>query len=308
MTANLYVVGFPKAATTSLYSVLSESREIYAPSLKEPHFHAADIRSDCVSLHGTLRPFFPVVTREDYEDLYVRASQQRYRLDGSTSYIYSERAADLIAEDCPEARIIVVLRHPAEQIHSWYEYLCNTREESSHSFESAVFARRLDEVSSTTHPYLRSPRRIDYLGVQICYETALRRYYEKFGRSQVLVLFFENLVAEPRFEISKIESFLAVELPKQLPVANSHWVSKLPWLRRIVDRSSSLSSFRRSEAWQRMRSHALFSGVFATLNKSASRRQLSPETTERIVREFRQRNPHLEELIGGDYREVWQIR
>jgi len=43
---NFFIVGAPKAGTTSLYYYLDQHPQVYRSAIKEPHFFAAEIREE----------------------------------------------------------------------------------------------------------------------------------------------------------------------------------------------------------------------------------------------------------------------
>ena len=137
---NFFIVGAPKAATTSLYYYLDQHPQIYMSAIKEPHYFAAEIRKENCGPHlrrrlerdaGDLRAFLAGPMREkrfggiveDWEDylrLFANATTEEALGEASVCYLWSPTAAAAIARQIPEARILVMLRNPAERAFSQY--------------------------------------------------------------------------------------------------------------------------------------------------------------------------------------------
>src|SRR5579872_6439243 len=132
---NFFIAGAPKAGTTSLYHYLSQHPQVYMSPLKEPNYFAAEIREDNCDpvvrrrLYGEQRalrrfldgpmlgPHFSGIVSEweDYLRLFANATTERAVGEASVGYLRSPTAPSRIAEKIPEAKIIVMLRDPADR-------------------------------------------------------------------------------------------------------------------------------------------------------------------------------------------------
>ena len=141
---NFFIVGAPKAGTTSLYHYLDQHPDIYMSPIKEPcHFcyevrpenfepslreRAIQLEKDVLEyLHGPMdrkRSGGIVTEWEDYLRLFTAATTQRVVGEASVNYLLSKSAAGAIAGRLPHARIIMVLRSPADRAFSQYLHLC----------------------------------------------------------------------------------------------------------------------------------------------------------------------------------------
>src|ERR1019366_5553478 len=131
---DFFVVGAPKAGTTSLNRYLEQHPEIYMSPFKEPHYFADETRvsnfSPELQTQATLRApqfrawldgdmsetfqFFPVGQWNDYLKLFRRAGEAQLAGEASVCYLWSPTAAANIARTVPAARILVVLRNPID--------------------------------------------------------------------------------------------------------------------------------------------------------------------------------------------------
>ena len=114
MTPNLFVVGAPKAGTTTLFDILKDSKDIYTPNTKEIHYLS---RSSVIDSY-----YNPVIPKSDteYFSLFNHASSERYRLDCSPSYLYSNDALEYIGANKKTPKVVIMLRDPVERSISHY--------------------------------------------------------------------------------------------------------------------------------------------------------------------------------------------
>ena len=137
---NFFIVGTGKAGTTSLHRYLRQHPQIYMSPVKEPSFFASEIRGERLGkafrqhverrsrdLPEQLKDGRPVKPlgwlASDWDD-YLRLFQQ---VDGETAigeasaiYLWSQTAAANIHAQIPDARIVMMLRDPAERAFSQY--------------------------------------------------------------------------------------------------------------------------------------------------------------------------------------------
>lgn len=133
---NLMLIGAPRAGTTWLWTSLARNPEIFAPPIKEPHFHLADrwplggpeARAFTRPLAQFRRGFRPEVwgglmtDPDQYSALYDNAPSARWRLEGTPNYFAEgrEMAVRLAERLPPETRIVVTLRDPVARTLSHY--------------------------------------------------------------------------------------------------------------------------------------------------------------------------------------------
>jgi sulfotransferase family protein len=194
---NLFIVGAPRAATTSLYDYLSSQPDVFMSPLKEPNFFS-DQRME----------------RHAYARLFSDADGFAHVGEASTTYLANEAAPERIKRVSPQARIVVSLRDPVERAYS--DFLYSVREgleQRSISFAEAV---RAELSCPDTQPgnYLEYS---DYL-------PGLRRYEEHFGRDSMLVVFFEELLNDPDSVLQELLAFLGLDSRRSMnfPHANPH--------------------------------------------------------------------------------------
>jgi len=134
MLPNFFVVGAPKAGTTSLNNYLDQHPAVYMSPIKEPAFFAADLfeRTRQLGLAeedtSELRVFLdgPMTGRrsgvirewEQYLKLFKNVGQETAVGEVSGNYLGSGSAPGAICERIPHARIVMILRDPVERLFS----------------------------------------------------------------------------------------------------------------------------------------------------------------------------------------------
>jgi Sulfotransferase family len=188
---NLFVVGVGRAGTTSLAHYLGGHRDIFMSPVKEPHFFSR------------ARPGPTVVKDEgSYLRLFSGATHERWRGEASVSYFWDEGSAAAIRARSPDARIVIVLREPVARAHS--SYWRAVRYGETRTFLEAVRAELsapLPRNGDVAHPGYVAPG---------FYADPVERYERTFPGG-VRVLFFEEVVADPRRELRHLLEFLEVD-------------------------------------------------------------------------------------------------
>ncbi len=129
--ANLFIAGMPRSGTTSLAFWLDRHPDISLARPKEPSYYVLDLpmRERADSL-------------EQYAATFARATTERYKLDATPWYLYSEAAIRTIARDVPDAQIVVQLRNPGELLPSLHDHHVLKGYEEEEDLATALFAIR----------------------------------------------------------------------------------------------------------------------------------------------------------------------
>ena len=88
---NLFIVGAPKAGTTSLYHYLNQAPEIYMSPIKEPNYFSAKTMGD-------KHPVKPIRNKKKYQHLFENDKNSKYIGEASPTYLDDPEAPFLIHE------------------------------------------------------------------------------------------------------------------------------------------------------------------------------------------------------------------
>lgn len=194
----LFVVGAPRAGTTTLYHMLARHPAIRMAAKKEPGFF---------HLWGQGRPWRgpgdrPGIARLEAYGRLFRGGREQLVGEASTVYLYSPHAAERIAACVPEPRIIAVLRHPVDRAYSNYMQHVMQGREAVTDFAAAI-RRAPERLAAGWSPFW------DYCGMGL-YGRQLARYYDALPRSAILVLDYDEVVGPPGPLLRRICAFLGL--------------------------------------------------------------------------------------------------
>lgn len=198
-SANLFIIGFPRCGTSSVYTHLAAHPAIYGPPVKEPHFYGRVIDAALRESQASAQR-----ARQRYEATYdgQEARTARYRLDGSATYCWHDDAPARILQACPEASILVMLRDPIERAASHHGVALR---------EGAVSEGLLDAIQvDLEREEAGIHARERFVGAGR-YATHLARWQEVFGADRIHVALLEDLRANPRQALAGMARFLNVD-------------------------------------------------------------------------------------------------
>lgn len=236
-----FLAGVPRAGTTSLYSYLSQHPDVYLSPIKEPTFFgAADLLSgpardrvlaSTARGRAALEPYLRgkgppgaqplVLDRDGYLELFRNVRDQIAIGEGSVSYFALPGAARAIRAAVPDARLMFVLRDPAERLFS--RYLNARRGRPAPGFADWF---RSEMTARDAWP--------DPLGVGR-YATHLGRYFDAFPPEQLRIFLYEEYRADPRAVLRHAFEFLGVRPDHPVDVSrrlNQTMVPRFPRLAR----------------------------------------------------------------------------
>jgi hypothetical protein len=196
---NFFIVGAQKAGTTSLYHYLDQHPQVFMSPRKEPHYFEG--------MHQEFRRpgrrNAPVSDPAEYQALFEGASGESAIGEASASYLYSPRAPGLIKSSVPHARIIAVLRHPADRAYSNYLHCVQVGREPLGSFAEALQAEQ-SRMRDKWGP-------LWYYKHKGFYHAQVKRYFDTFGRERVGVWLYEDLRNHTPRTLGEVFRFLGVD-------------------------------------------------------------------------------------------------
>lgn len=142
---DVFILGFTKCATTSLYDQLCAHPGVAANRIKEPHFHFSRLLGtafDGPADSDTLAQMF-IGNRCDYDKLYQR--RDGVTVDASAMSIEHLDIVSMINDEHPDARYIIMLRNPLDRAYSAYSHMVrDAREEQPfrHALEEELSGAR----------------------------------------------------------------------------------------------------------------------------------------------------------------------
>ena len=215
---DIFLVGAPKCATSSLHLYLRRHPGVFMCSPKEPHFFSTDLPG-----------LAEVKTRAEYDALFAAAPDEALRGDASAFYLRSETAAANIQAANPAARIVFSLRDPVDAAISFYHQLRDGFREDQPTFAASWDLQEARARGEHLPPYAPEPEQLQYLRLY-SYADQVARYLDTFGRDRVLALRFERIKADPDGVAAELLAFLGLPPPPEPAPIAEHNVRRKPML------------------------------------------------------------------------------
>lgn len=198
---NFFIVGAFRSGTTSLYKYLCQHPEIFMPEVKEPSFFCE------------LTPSWATKYREfdAYISLFCDAKDHKAIGEASTPYIVSPESPGRIRKMYPDAKIIIILRNPADRASSLYNLLCWLGFEYVAPFEKALAKeneRFENEYFMYNNPFWYYAYLYFHSGL---YSAQIERYLCFFPINQLHIILFEELSKDPIKTTRRVCEFLGVD-------------------------------------------------------------------------------------------------
>ncbi len=292
---DFFIVGAPRCGTTAMAHYLGGHPDIFM-ARKELHFFGQD-------LHFSKR--FYRRSGNAYLREFADWSGQRRAGEASVWYLASKTAAREIHDFNPGARIIIMLREPAEMLHSLYHMFRYDGNEHLKTFEEALTA---EEERRTGQRFGRGT----YLAQGLFYREAARyteqvkRYFELFGRERVRVVLYDDFAANLQHTYDETLEFLGVTPlgARDFKVVNEHRsvrhaalhaVLRDATLRSLVLRTRGFMPGWLFNALQRAEER-----IWRSNTRPARRAPMAPELRARLKFEFADEIESLRRLLNRD--------
>jgi hypothetical protein len=197
---NLFIVGAAKAGTSSLWQYLKQNRQIFMPDdelYKEPCFFSA---------------YGERMGLAHYMKLFEKTSKShKYAGEASAVYLTDPSSAQRIFDFNRDARIIIMLRNPADRAYSLYNWMVQDGYEYARTFEEALDLE--DERRNKLIPNWFEPQYYwNFMYFQSgLYYSQVKRYLELF-RENVLLTRFDDFKKDLAHTYKRICSFLGIEV------------------------------------------------------------------------------------------------
>lgn len=267
---NFLYIGIARAGSTWLFDMLRQHPEIYVPPAKDIYYF------DQYYEKGF----------DWYLSHFQAAGKAKAVGELSHDYYFCHEAPARIKENLPEIRLICCLREPVSRLHSGYAY--NRTTDVRRDVSLADYAARED------------------IALQYDYYRHLKRFIDTFGRDRLLVVFYEDLLADPAAFIRPIYRFLGVNenfVPPTLherinPArdARAESVALLAYRLALVLRRLGLANL-----VGQIKQNRLVNRVLYKARERAETESLAPE----VIRALRKDHDKLAALIGRPLPESW---
>lgn len=202
---NLFLIGAPKSGTTSMTHYLAQLPSVFFPR-KELHYFATSHRARAVTSVDT------------YMDLFRNSGwHHKWKLDSSTLYMYFRESIANIISFNRDAHFIAIIRDPLTMIPSWFEQQRKSQaiRENAPTLEQAWEMLQDRKAGRHLPPGCLEPRLLYYDEIAR-YGDQLANILSHVPRSQLKIVFFDDILRDSRRVFSSICNFLHVECPENI--------------------------------------------------------------------------------------------
>jgi len=197
MKVDFFIVGAPKAGTTSLYHYLNEHPKISMSSVKEPNYFSYEELETQKLYYKSNK----INSLDSYHNLFPTRDANLIYGEASVSYLFYKNVAEKIKTYNKNAKIIILLRNPIERAFS--HYLMDVRLGLiSESFESVV-----DGFETTSKNKLYYQQYIE-LGK---YYNQISNYKRLFNDKNILIIDYEDFKNKTSLSVTTVFDFLQID-------------------------------------------------------------------------------------------------
>jgi hypothetical protein len=295
---NFLIIGAGKAGTRSLYSYLQQHPEVYMSPIKETNFFA--LEGEEINFKGPKANqeinSWSINNLEDYQKMFDSVQSEKAIGEASPLYLYSPKAPDRIKHYIPHAKLIAVLRNPAERAFSNYNYF-SIPEVEPLSFENALQAET--ERINNQWEWIWHYKNLGF------YYSQLQRYYKIFSPNQIKVYLYEDIQADSQKVISDLFDFIGVDpnfIPNTYKKYNVTYKVKSKALLNFFEKPNLIKNFIRNLVPDTIRKPMAAKVYRSNLVKP----QLEPKIISELIEVYREDILRLQDLIQRDL-SAWLI-
>jgi hypothetical protein len=291
---NFMIIGAAKSGTSALYRYSRQHPEIYMSQVKETHFFSyKDAPPNTIGPGDSVNQ--AITDMATYLTLFEDAGEARAIGEASPTYLYSARAPRLIKEYIPEARLIAILRQPADRAFSAFMHVTRDGREPIADFAEAL---KLEEerIALNWGPIWHYTK----IGF---YSEQIRRYYELFEREQIKVYLYDDFSARPIDVLQDIFRFLDVNdtfVPDVRIRANVSGVQRSQTLYWLIERLFARPNPIRTVARKLLSEETRWRFTSNVRNQNIVHQSISPEIRHQLTELFREDILRLQDLLARD--------
>ncbi len=272
---NFLFIGADRCGSKSLHNMFLQHPDCYVPPIADPYF---------------------------FDKNYGRGLDWYYKLfedtpstaqaigEFSHDYIHSPEAAERIARDLPDVKLLATLRHPVDRTFSSYA-----------AAQSAGVIRMPFEQALKAVPML-----IEYS----LYADKLETYFKHFPRDRFKVLFFDDLSADPASFAKQAFDFLDLRFVEEIDYGrrmSQLSKSRLPFSGAVSKQAANL--LRRLgwvELLGKLKSNHFVRSLFYKPYSDSSKPQMEPHVRRMLCEVFEPQMERLETMLGRDL-SAWKV-
>ncbi len=281
---NFFIVGQTRSGTTTIMYLLKQHPDVFI-------IHTGS--SKIPAIFG----FHPIkISEEEYLRGFSEAKKEKMIGDKCTDYMMCPESAAKIKDFNPQAKIIINLRNPIDCMHSLHNLMVNSLVlEPINDFDEALKAekQRMNEE-------LKTPNKYNYnlfYRKNVRYFEQVQRYFDEFGRDNVLVRIFEDFVSKPEESFKEVCKFLEIDsnFKPSFDHRNSNRISRNKLVHKLVMKTNGTAIRGIINKIPGSRNFYNFINL-----PQADRNLINPETVKRLKVELKPEIDKLSDILEKD--------
>jgi len=301
---DFFIIGAPKCGTTALYSYLKDHPRIYFSALKEPHF----FNDEDEGRH--------ITDQSAYWKLFADAADHQIAGEASVLYLSSRSAVRKIRESIPDAKLIVMLRHPVDLFFSLHQQNLFRFRETIRDPETAWDLQSQRALGRNIPRGCRERQTLQYR-YMVSLGSQIERLYAVFPKHRILMISFNDFQRNTREVYERTLSFLGAvsDGRSSFPRENGSKIHCSFLLARILAFSSftKTSTFGRCVSRSRTRTEMSFwfsvkkmLEYLRELNTKPWQPAVDPAFAERLGRDLADEVEKVRQLTGLELRSKYE--
>lgn len=285
------LIGAVKAGSSSVYGYLGQHPDIYVSPQKETKFfqwdgeaHRFSTKLDQEIYNNSIKTF------DDYMGQFKGANGELAIGEATPSYLYNNKVAARAYRRFPDAKILVVLRHPVDRAFSHFLHTKRL------GYEPLTFLGALAEeqyrITANWGPSW-------HYASQGYYYEQLKRFMEFFGKERMNIYLFDDLKSDPVGFTQNMYRFVGVDPcfePDTKKIHNSGEMPKNKFMHDLANKPNLPKTIIKS---------MLPKNVRGTLNnfirnKNSHKPKLDSDIRRELSANYQQDIRKTEDLIGID--------
>lgn len=291
---NFLVIGAAKSGTSALYRYLQQHPDIYMSPIKEPHFFGYENQPP--NTNGPDDFVNTAITNiNSYLSLFSQVTTEKAIGEASPTYIHLPRAVERIHYHIPNAKLIAILRHPAERAFSAYMHVIRDQRETEQNFRQALQLEE-ERIAKNWGPIWHYTK-IGY------YYKHLTKYYDCFESNQIRIYLYDEFKTNPLKTLQDIFHFLEIDssfTPNLRINVNVSGVQKSKLVYQLIHTIFNKPNPVKFIARQLIPETIRWRFTTNIRNKNLKQRTINPEIRKELTELFREDILKLQDLINKD--------
>ncbi|NEP10564.1 MAG: sulfotransferase [Symploca sp. SIO2C1] len=284
------IIGIQKAGTTSIYQYLKQHPQIYMSPVKETNFLEKDW-SKIPPDPRNKRKKSKIDTFDKYSQLFQDVNDEIAIGEASPNYLFHYlSSAELIQHYLPQAKMIAILRNPADRAHS--DYLMHIRDGIGNGRSLAEQIKFKANSSFTIRKGF--------------YYTPLKHYFDTFSQEQIKIYLYDDLCNNPVALMQDMYQFIGVDDNFHPDTSKKYQVAQVPKIKfvntilRKKNRSKTIVSSILKYLLPPTLKESIRSSLIKINSKDKQQALLASEDRQQLVALYREDILKLQDLIQRD--------